>query len=58
MLRASREEKFHYSEPPAGIPSQLGMAEARIDTVDDDIGFAALFGASGEFAAKEDFKEF
>ena len=34
------------------------MAEARVEIVDDNVGFAALFGASGEFAAREDLEKF
>ena len=34
------------------------MAEAGVKVVDDDFGFAALPGASGELAAREDLKKF
>ena len=34
------------------------MAEARVKVVDDNVGLAALFGASGEFAAREDLEKF
>ena len=34
------------------------MAETGIDVVDDDFGFAALSGASGEFTAGEDLEKF
>lgn len=34
------------------------MAETGVDEIHDDIGFVVGFGASGEFARVEDFKEF
>lgn len=34
------------------------MAEAGIDIVDDDFRLAALSGACGEFAAREDLEKF
>ena len=33
------------------------MAEAGVQIVEDDVGFAALTGASGELAAREDLKK-
>ena len=33
------------------------MAEAGVEVVDDDVGFAALPGTSGELAARVDLKK-
>ena len=58
MFRASREEEFHDMEPHGGIPSQLRMAEARVDVIDNDVTLAALFDSIGKFAARKDLEEF
>lgn len=34
------------------------MAEARVEIIDNDIALAALFDATGEFAAREDLEKF
>ena len=33
------------------------MAEARVQIIDNDIAFAALFDATGEFAARENLEK-
>ena len=53
----SREKKLHNRERQPGIASKFGMTEAGVEVVDDDVGFAALPGASGEFAASVDLKK-
>ena len=58
MFRASRKQEFHDGQKPGGFPSQLGMAEAGGEIVDNDLRLTALFGAGGEFAAGEDLEKF
>lgn len=58
MLRGSSEEELQDGEKPAGISGQLGLAEAGIEVVDDDVWLAALLGEGGEFAGGIDLEEF
>ena len=58
ILRRSRQKELHEVQEPPRVPSEIGMAEARIEVVDDDFRLAALFGASGELAGGEDLEEF
>ena len=56
MFCCSRKKELHYCERKPGFARKLGVAEAGVQIVDDDVGFAALPGASGELAAREDLK--
>ncbi len=58
MFRASRKEEFHNMKPQGGIPSELRMAEARVDIIDNDVALAAFFDSTGKFAAREDLEKF
>ena len=53
----SRKEKLHDRERQPRFASKLGMAEAGVEIVDDDVGFAALPGTSGELTARVDLKK-
>lgn len=57
MFRASGKKELHNGEKEGRIPTQLRMAEARVEVVDNDVGLAAFSGAGGEFAAREDLKK-
>ena len=57
MFCRSCEEKLQNCEPQPGIARKLGVAEAGVEVVDDDVAFAALPGASGELAARVDLKK-
>ena len=57
ILRRPRQEELHKVQEPPGVPTEIGMAEARVEVVDDDFRLAALLGASGELAGGENLEK-
>ena len=57
-FRSPREEEFHYREEEWRVASELRVAEARVEVVDNDTWLAILVGASGDFASGVGFEKF
>ena len=57
MFCCSRKKELQNCERQPGIARKLGVAEAGVEIVDDDVGFAALPSAGGELAARVDLKK-
>ena len=69
-LGRARQQQFHEPEAPAGIARELGVAETRVQEVDDHAPFSPVISlgicddvgrgrrAGGEFAGEEDLEQF